>query len=593
MDVPIIQSKILEQQRSYLLEQSRLRLGDAATEEEVYKLADEIFYRYQATIGKPLFQARNVVYGELPFIEDYYENNKEMEKDLGILFSELNTIATYLVDYFNYSQSEKERIMTYIRGINGAVTDLHMLTEETTPNTVYIKESFTNYDNMDLEQTDVENRCMIHTQEGVLTLNRTGATNRSIGSKVRTVQGNGIAGTYYLARKIASDTEYDNYEYVAEQTANDDTNSLVDGNPDTVFEYEMVNVPESYKKKALNYDVGWARGDEHNDLLRVKIVVQLPAPQVINWINLNPYNALGSPGTFKVYSIRTSSDGLSYEGLFQSDTYILNQEINGTPQSYRAEDIFDGGEDFASTKFTGQGVWSFPSREAKYIEFVLDQPNSYKELLGQEAFYRRKKETSTWTRIRRQEVPSNIVDDKYGIHSVDSEVEIKKVLETVEGWRYAIGIRDLDIMSFEFGLSSEFVSKPFPVEGGIKSVLLYSNEKIPSVYKEKVNESNDWIKYEISFNDVDWYRISPQHHQPVNDSFPPKIFSINDNKSNIENAFHLYKKNINLNEPPKQIRLKITMKRPEKSSEDDIPLLNTTPFVEDFALKIQTEKKGV
>lgn len=593
MNAPVIQSKILEQQRAYLLEQAKIRLGNAATQEEVSQLADEVFYRYQSCIGLPLFQARQVVLGELPFLEDYYDNNKEMEKDLAILFAELNTIATYLIDYFNYSQSEKDRIMSYVKGINGTVTDLQMLTEETTPNTVYFKESFMNYDNVDLTLTDVENRCMIHSQEGILTLNRTGATNLSVGGKVRTIQGNGIEGTRFITRKVASDTEYDNYTYLSEQLENNEWEAIIDGNPDTVYEYEMVNVPDSYKNQPNIYDIEWAKGNEHDDLLRVKIVVQLPKSQTINWINLNPYHPAASPGTLKVYSIRTSADGLSYEGLFQSDTYVLNQEINNTPQSYRVEDLFNGSEDFASTKFSGQGVWSFPSREAKYIEFVIDQPNSYKELLGKEAYYRSKVDSDVWTRIRKQEVPSEIIDDKYGIHRVDSELQIKKVLEPIEGWRYAIGIRDIQIMSFEFGLSSEYISKPFTVEDGIKSLMLYANEKVPSIYKEKVNESNDWVQYEVSFNDVDWYRISPQHQQPVNDSFPPKILSINDNESDTKNAFTIYKGNIVMDELPTQVRVKITMKRPEKSTEDEIPLLNTTPFVEDFALKILTEQKGV
>jgi hypothetical protein len=505
-----------------------------------------------------------------------------MEKDLGILFSELNTIATYLVDYFNYSQSEKERIMAIVRGINGVVTDLQMLTEETTPNTVYLKESFTNYDNVDISLTPIENRSMIHTQEGVLTLRRTGALNRSLGSKIRTIQGNGMKGTYYLTRKVQADSEYENYEYVSSQIKNDTEDSLIDGNVDSVYEYQAVNIPEEYKKQALYYD-----------LLRVKIVVQLPKSETINWINLNPYHAAGSPGTVKVYSIRTSDDGIQYKGLFQDDQFVLNQEVNGTPQSYRAEDLFDGSEDFANTKFTGQGVWSFPSREAKFIEFVLEQPNSYKELLGQEAFYRRKKDSTSWTRIRKQEVPSNIVDEKYGIHTVNGDYEIKKVLEAVDGWRYAIGIRDIQIMSFEFSETSEYISKPFVLEDGIKKLLLYSNEKVPSIYKEKVSESNDWIQYSVSFDDIDWYRVSPQHHQPVNDLLPAKILSINDNESDIENAFALHKQNIQLKELPKQVRLKIVMKRPDKSTEDELPLLHTTPLVEDFALKILTEQKGV
>ncbi|PED95018.1 hypothetical protein COL64_29160 [Bacillus toyonensis] len=593
MNAPVIESKILEKQREYLLEQAKIRLSSSATQEEVSQLADEIFYRYQFCIGKPLFQARKVVYGELPFLEDYYDNNKEMEKDLGVLFSELNTIATYLVDYFNYSQSEKDRILSIVRSINGVVSDLQMLTEETTPNTVYLKESFTNYDNVDSALTPVENRSMIHTQEGVLTLRRTNALNRSIGSKVRAIQGNGIAGTYFLSRKVQSDSDFENYQYVSSQIKNDDPKALIDGNPDTVFEYEMVNIPESYKKQSFYYDVEWAKGKEHGDLLRVKIVVQLPKNETINWINLNPYHAAGSPGTVNVYSIRTSNDGIEYQGLFEKDQFVLNQEINKTPQSYRAEDLFDGSENFAKTKFSGQGVWSFPSREAKYIEFVLEQPNSYKELLGQEAFYRRKKDSTSFTRIRKQEVPSNIVDEKYGIHTINSDYEIKKVLEAVEGWRYAIGVRDIDIMSFEFAETSEYISKPFLLEDGIKKVLLYANEKVPAIYKEKVSESNDWIQYFVSFDDIDWYRISPQHQQPVNDKFPAKVLSVNDNESDIENAFALYKQNLQLKELPKQVRLKIIMKRPEKTTEDEIPLLHTTPLVEDFALKILTEQKGV
>ncbi|MEX3713335.1 hypothetical protein ABFV99_13105 [Cytobacillus horneckiae] len=593
MNAPVIESKILEHQRNYLLEQAKIRLGKSTTTEEVSQLADEIFYRYQSCIGKPLFQARKVVYGELPFLEDYYDNNKEMEKDLGILFSELNTIATYLVDYFNYSQSEKERIMTMVRSINGVVSDLQMLTEETTPNTIYLKESFTSYDQADVALTEQENRAMIHTQQGVLTLNRTGAINRSLDSRVRTVQGNGMKGTYYVTRKVQADSEYENYEYISTQITNDDEKSLIDGNVDSVYEYQMVNIPESYKKQALNYDIEWANGDEHNSLLRVKIVVQLPHAESINWIDLNPYHAAGSPGTVYVYSIRTSIDGINYEGLFQKDNFILNQELNGTPQSYRAEDLFDGSEDFANTKFTGQGVWSFPARDAKYIEFVLEQPNSYKELLGQEAFYRRKIDATSWARIRRQEVPSHIVDEKYGIHSVNSEYEIKKVLEAVMGWRYAIGIRDISIMSFEFSEASEYISKPFKVDDGIRKLLLHVNEKIPESYKEKVSESNDWIQYAVSFDDIEWHRISPQHHQPVNDTFPPKILSINDNESNIENAFALHKQNILLKEVPTQVRLKIIIRRPSNNEEENKELLYTTPLVEDFAIKILTDQKGV
>lgn len=592
MTIPTIESKILERQRAYLLEQAKIRIGDAATQAEVSQLADEIFYRYQACIGRPLYQARQMVYGELPYLEDYYENNKEMVKDLEILFAELNIIATYLVDYFNYSQTEKERILTIIRDINSVISDLQMLTEEHDNHTVYLQESFANYDQMDTSLTDLENRCMIHTQEGVLTLFRTGATNRSLDGKIRTVSGNGMPGTYYIARKISAETDYENYVYLSEQTTNDDETSLIDGNPDTVYEYQMVNIPDDYKISSSYYDLDWAYGDKHSDLLRMKLIVQLPQAETINWINLNPYHPINSPGTVNVYSIRTSSDGINYEGLFEKDKFVLNQAINNTPQSYRLEDLFDGSSSFADTKFTGQGVWNFPSRQAKYIEFVLDQPNSYSESMGQEAYYRRKKGAATWTRIRKQDVPAKIANEQYGVHAIDKDYEIKKVLEVTEGWRYAIGIRDIQINSFEFAEASEYISKPFKVEAGIRKLLLYVNEKVPEAYKEVVGESNDWVQYYVSFDDIDWHRISPQHHQPVNDEFPPKILTINDNETDLSKAFNLYKENLLLDETPTKVRIKIVMKRPIATKEG-LELLHTTPFVEEYALKVLTEQEGV
>jgi hypothetical protein len=77
----------------------------------------------------------------------------------------------------------------------------------------------------------------------------------------------------------------------------------------------------------------------------------------------------------------------------------------------------------------------------------------------------------------------------------------------------------------------------------------------------------------------------------VNDTFPAKILSINDNEANMENVFSLYKKNLVMKEAPKQVRLKIIMKRPADTDKTD--LLHTTPLVEDYAIKLLTNQKGV
>ena len=592
MNAPKIESKILESQRNYLLEQAKLRLGDAATKEEVSQLADEILQRYYKSIGKPLFLARNVLYGELPFVEDYENNNLEIEKDLEILFSELHIIATYLMDYFNYSNSEKERIITAVRDLNGSVSDLQMLAEEVSVNIVLISESFSNYDSMDSDLSDAESQCMIHTEGGVLTLKRTSSKDYSTSATIKHITGNGEAGTGRLVRRVNTNSEYDNYAYIYPQTPNDDEKVIIDGSADSIYEFQMINVPDTFKAQHQYYDFEWAKGEQNNELLRIRIVVKLNKEESINWIRVNPYHPANAPGTFNVYSIRTSLDGFEYTGLYENNNYILNQSINTTPQSYRLEDLFDGSEDFSASKFAGQGIWSFPERNARYVEFVFEQPTSYKEMIGQDCFFKRK-EGGEWLQIPKQQVPATYDTEEYGVTKIGDNEELKKEMRVTEGWRYALGIRDIAIMGFEFAQQSEYISKPYEIEDGIERIMLFANEKIPASYKGQVSESNDFIKYFISFNDIDWYRISPQHHQPVNDEFPPKIITINTNEADLEESIQLYKTNIMLKELPKQVRLKIIMKQPTPDEKADATYNYTTPFVEDFALKIQTPMKGV
>jgi len=583
-----IESQILEKQEAYLYDKAKEKLGKAATESEVIGFVNEAIQLYYKRLGQPLFLARKADSDQLPFIEEYDANNEEVNMDLEILFSELDIISKYLVDYFNYAQSEQKRIGSVIRGINGLVGDLQLLAEENSPNTVYFKESFSNHENTETAMTEPENRAQVSTQEGILTLKRNGSVNQTIKGKVRSVEGNGDAGTFHLARRVRVNEDNETeYAFVANQTPNNDVKAIIDGSADSIYEYQMVNVPEEFKEQGRRYDFDWAKGDKNNDLLRAKIVVQLPEAVDTNWINVNPYYPPNSGGQLTVYSIRTSEDGFDYKGLYEDGKYIINNKLNTTPQSYRLEALFDGSNEFDSSKFAGQGVWSFPTRKAKYIEFVFEQPGSYTELIGQDAFYKRKKGTTLWTRIRQQEVPNYIAEGKAGEYSVDSTTEIKKVVEATEGWRYVVGLRDIQVMSYQFSQTSEYVSKAFSVPEGIKEILLYANEKIPASYLDKIATSNDWIEYHVSFDDITWHRMSPMHQQPVNDSFSPKILSVNGNEADLNQAFQLYRKNIVMKEQPKQVRVKIIMRRPK---EEGVDTSMTTPIVEDYAIKILTEE---
>lgn len=597
-----IKSEIIEKQAAYLFEKASEKLGPDVSDQDITAVVAETLKRYYKGLGRPLMIPRTAERDHLPFVEDYNETIDEMVADISILFSEVENMGDYFADYFNYAQSEKSRLQYRMRGLNGLTNDLNLIANDSYGNAIYFKESFDDTKNIEKDMI-MGMAAQIATQEGIVTLARSGTVNRSEGASIKTIQGDGHAGTYHIARRtgsqeVAGQSVQDAANYISDQIPNDSPEAVLDGRPDTIFEYQTVNVNRNtILDVAKGYDFEWAQGSKDNDKLRLKLTIELSSPQDVNWININPYYAPFSTGKITVYSIRTSEDGFDYKSLYEDGKYILNAELNTTPQTYRADALFDGKNDFAASKFAGQGVWAFPTRKAKYVEFVFDQVESYEELIGHTYYERIKKgtdglgaETSSRIRIPASQVPKNIIEGKTGVHRIDNETEIEKKIETFIGWRYAIGIRDINIMSYQFEEKSEFVSKRYETTEDIKEVMLYSNEKIPQSYLDVVGTSNDWIQYYVSFDDVNWHRISPMHHQPVSkDAFPPKILELNGNKTDLESSFQLYKEYVETENSVKGVRLKVLLQRPT-----DIPdAVSTTPILEDYALRVIFKDENV
>ena len=589
-----IKSEILEKQADYLFERAYEQLGDTASEAEVNALVADTIKRYYTNLGRPLMLKRRAEEGHLPFVEDYNDSIEEATEDISIIFNETEKIGDYLSEYFNYAQSEKMRVQQRIRGLTGLVNDLNLIGNDTTSNGVYFRDSFDDSTGIEPDMI-IGTPVQVSTVEGIATLSRTSTVNRSVDAKIKAVQGNGEKGTYHLVRDVRivqqDGTVQNTGVYVSDQAANDDASAILDGRPDTIFEYQMVNVDrDEIIDVAKGYDFEWAQGNKVGDKLRVKLIIELEEAQDINWLNINPYNPPLSKGKVTVYSIRTSEDGFEYLPLYDGGSYVINSEINTTPQTYRADAIFDGSNSFTDSKFAGQGVWAFPTRKAKYVEVVLDQNESYEEKIGH-TYYEKVKKTTDGTqigqpvRIRASEVPDTIRDAEPGRYSYDSETDIVKGIEGFIGWRYAIGLRDINIMSYQFAEKSELVSKRYEVDGTVKEIMLYANEKIPESYLDRIATANDWIQYYISIDDVNWTRISPMHHQPVAPDFPPKLIEINGNKADLESSFQLHKGYLDSDKAINGVRLKVVMQRPKDLAGGE----NTTPILEDYALRLILE----
>lgn len=590
-----VRSEIMERQHAFLYERAREALGDTMDEVEIQQYMDMAYRKYSENGGLPLTELRAAERHHLPFFEEIYQTFEEIVADLGILYREHEIASNFLLDSFNYVHSEKKRMTSRIQGLNSLVGDLNLIAGENTPGNLYFKESFerTEAGETGLLASGVV-AAQIASQEGILTLARKDTANVSLESKINAIQGNGDAGTAQIARRVRMENkngvEEDVFIFLNENEAmrNDDADVLLDARPDTIFEYQMVNVPTSFVTQRKGYDFTWNKSKENGDALRLKVVVELETPGNINWINVNPYSAPNSTSKLKVYSIRTSLDGFEYKGLFEDRNYVINQELNDTPQTYRIDALFDGKNKFDEAKFTAQGVWSFPTREARFVEFVFDQEQSYPEVIGHYVYYMQVEGQTNWVQTPE---PEELKDQPAGEYTKslggDSVVYRKVVEATSEGWRYAIGLRDINIMRYAFEDKSLFLSERYTIDGSISKVMLYANEKIPQSYLDVISQSNDWIQYEVSFNDTDWYGISPMHHEPVSGVFSPKIIEVNGNTLDLAASFQIHKQQVTTTKPD-GVRLRITMKRPATTGMEW-----TTPILEDYALRIVKKEETV
>ena len=576
-------SGIKEAQLAHLLKKAKESGGGS----------EELLALYDQNPGLPLFSPHIFDKGQLPFREEIIENMTDTVADFGILKKEHDTASRFLVDSFNTVHSERKRITARIQGLNNLVGDMLLLAGENNQNVVYFKESFQDATSFDTAfALDNVVKGHISPGEGILTLGRKSTRNLAESARVSQMNGNGEAGIGHVARKFATvdregvRTEAFHFlnEYDPEKNA--DASLLLDNRPDTLFEYQLVNTPQAFKTTYRNYDFGWAKGAPAGETLRLKLVVELQQLETINWISLNPYYASNAAGKLNVYSIQTSADGFDYEPLY-TDKQILSQTLNNLPQTYQLDALFDGSNEAANALYTGQGVWNFPQRNARFIEFVLDQEQAYPEIIGQEVYYRQNDEASLPVQIPE---PAELAGQEPGsyIRTVDGRnvVFTKTIEATTAGWRYAIGVRDIHIMQYQFEEKSFFVSKHYETNEPISKVMLYANEIIPQSYLDIVSKNNDWITYEVSFDDTNWFPISPMHHEPLNNAFPPKILEVNSAEVDLTAAFQIHKARIKTEGPAHQVRLKVTLSRPKGAVFED-----TTPILEDVALKI--EKKGV
>lgn len=145
--------------------------------------------------------------------------------------------------------------------------------------------------------------------------------------------------------------------------------------------------------------------------------------------------------------------------------------------------------------------------------------------------------------------------------------------------RYAIGIRDLNVFSYRYSREASFASTLYRVPRPINKVVLHTHQIIPQQLLDE-DGAEDWIRYEVSFDDQTWHQIAPVSSAAVDNKrqIIPQILNINsDIPEDLQNPRESY---LSVPGSVQQVRLRVSFKR----ADDD----RISPVLKSYRLMIET-----
>ncbi len=474
-------NKYLVEEKSTLLQNKLEKLAinlttgtSFETQEEIISEVVRVLGDFYRDLNEPIFVPELVMEGDTPDPVLYNRVWNRILDDLSIIFTELENLEALTLNNFNFITTESSRLLARLKNVSSQLGDYILYSSNPTRNAFYFKDSFNDLSRIDTNSSLLNTpECEIDQDQGIVLL----PVNKEKDSIIKITEepvintsSNGVAGN--------------NQQINA--AFNGDPSVILDNNPDTWFEYEKV-----VKKQ-----------DDTNESLVLDMTINLGTEQIVNYIRINPNN-FGTRTTIQIDTIETSLDGKVYLNV-KDDIPI------GDFLTKDEDNVFILAP--STSKFAGQGIYSFTPRKAKYIHFVFKQNEPY-------------------------------------------------IISTPQGdqLRYAIGIRDIDIRSMQYLPEGEIVSKPFEFPNGdfIRKVALDANQ---NPLEESILTS---IKYFISpDNGQTWTELRPKSFEGFanEESAVREIVDFNGSDEDT----------VNTTVPVSSIRLKAVLKREDTAFEDGV-----------------------
>lgn len=387
-------------------------------------------------------------------------------QDLEALFLEIGSLDRLVTSSFNSLIAAREQILEKSRITSNKINDYLLYVDPSLGAGFFFSDTFNNSEKLEIASSLVEtDECFVDHDEGVILLPLEGSPDKpEVDTYIINKSSNGILG---------NNSELDVF-------GKDNLLAIGDSEPNTWVEYEKVVVNESSSPLILD------------------LTISLKDLSIINHIHINPLN-FGTATPILIKTLETSRDGVEYTSI--KDEIPIKDFV---PED--EENVFSLSP--ATSKYAGQGFYSFLPRRAQYIHIVLEQHTPYP-------------------------------------------------IDTINGrrLRYAIGIRDIDILGRKFKTEGSLVSTPFTNEQEIRKVSLYASEN--PVETSVLSDINHFISED---DGATWRGIQPIRR----DGF--QIDEIVNYNNISENA-------ISTISPVKELRHKIYMFRDTEAFNENITLL--------------------
>ncbi|WP_422661717.1 hypothetical protein ACK8P5_26710 (plasmid) [Paenibacillus sp. EC2-1] len=545
-----------------------------------HRVFNDLNYFY-ASIGRPTFDP--IFAWGPPYSSDHNNMMTQIQNDLFTLYEEVQLMTSDLQSNFEQVELERQSFENRLQRLNDTMKGIALNITES-DRTIIFRDYFVDNDQYAKEMVKGV-PAHLSAKEGLLTLAQVDAQTFNEYATITLQDGNGFPGNTHIVRSVGGSLKFDGEEGLHINLAD-----VLDGNSDTWFEYEIIEPTGqaglTTEGKGFEYKepISWITTNQ--DPLRLSVFIEIDKAKTMNWLSLSPFIPSDKGSTPSKIEKIVISDG------------------QGTIHTTGQEETFDAEKGYL-----------FPRQKVKSVKIDLVQQTGYETTIGHVYFMQLNKSTTnvvdpiqkvgirvhgTGPSITNLGVNYDTGSSKvvyptiaYGA-TVDGEAEKKQSLfnlpatpnnvqaglEQVDAWRYVIGLRDIDLASYQYQTESEYVSQPFISTTPLKEIELNIDAQVPDVF----SSDEAWLEYYISVDKgQNWNPIHPRNTYQQNAITKYIVNSGAPKEARTDEIGYIESLT-----PVHEIQFRIVLKRPDDIKDSGY----YTPIVYGYELYVTTQEEA-